>query len=98
MLSIGSLIYVSLLLINAMAVLSEDRFLAKIGWASTHVQAGQAQAAYAQGYGQPYDQQGQDVGMKGRLINLISAVRTLMRIPLIAFNLVIIGYELILGG
>ena len=29
MLSLGSILYVSLLLINAMAVLSEDRFLAK---------------------------------------------------------------------
>lgn len=29
MLSLGSLIYVILLLINAMAVLSEDRFLAR---------------------------------------------------------------------
>lgn len=53
--------------------------------------------------------------MKGRLIILISAVRTLMRsesclrflhgiptyaasVPLIGLNLVIIGYELILGG
>ncbi|KAI0701806.1 Yos1-like protein [Cytidiella melzeri] len=99
MLSLGSILYVSLLLVNAMAVLSEDRFLARIGWASTHVQAGQAQAVYGQAYGQPYDQQGQqDVGMKGQLINLISAVRTLMRIPLIGLNLVIIGYELILGG
>jgi len=97
MLSLGSILYVSLLLINAMAVLSEDRFLARIGWASTQVQAGQ-QAGYGQAYAQPYDQQGQDVGMKGRLINLISAVRTLMRIPLIGLNLVIIGYELILGG
>ena len=109
MLSLGSIIYVILLLINAMAVLSEDRFLARstyypslgtcrgglltgkfvpgffvavlvtVGWASTHVQA--AQAAYAQPYSQPYEQPGgaQDVGVKGRLINLISAVRTLMR-------------------
>ena len=29
MLSLGSILYVSLLLINAMAVLSEDRFLAR---------------------------------------------------------------------
>ncbi len=53
--------------------------------------------------------------MKGRLINLISAVRTLMRskprlslyqvitktpitVPLIGLNLVIIIYELLLGG
>lgn len=87
-----------------------------VGWASTHVQA--AQAAYAQPYAQPYDQAAaQDIGVKGRLINLISAVRTLMRgmpavfiaqdvslmftsfsVPLIAFNIAIIGYELVLGG
>lgn len=77
-----------------------------------------AQAAYAQPYAQPYDQAAaQDIGVKGRLINLISAVRTLMRgtshisvaqdisltcfvysVPLIAFNIAIIGYELVLGG
>ncbi|KAG2141694.1 Yos1-like protein [Suillus bovinus] len=87
MLTLGTILYVSLLLINAMAVLSEDRFLAKIGWSS--VQNPNA------GYG--YTQQ-QDAGVKVRLINLISAVRTLMRIPLIGLNLVIIVYELILGG
>ena len=49
-----------------------------VGWASTQVQA--QQAGYAQPYAQPYDQTGmQDIGVKGRLINLISAVRTLMR-------------------
>ncbi|KAJ3531834.1 hypothetical protein NM688_g7515 [Phlebia brevispora] len=95
MFGFGSMLYVILLLINAMAVLNEDRFLARIGWASTHVQA-----AYAQPYAQPYDQTGaqQDISVKGRLINLISAVRTLMRVPLIAVNLGIIVYELILGG
>lgn len=40
-------------------------------------------AGYNQPYAQPYDQAGfaggQDVGMKGRLINLIGAVRTLLR-------------------
>ncbi|KAG1779697.1 Yos1-like protein [Suillus placidus] len=94
MLTLGTILYVSLLLINAMAVLSEDRFLAKIGWSS--VQNAGFQPPYDQsGYG--YTQQ-QDAGVKVRLINLISAVRTLMRIPLIGLNLVIIVYELILGG
>ncbi|KAI0796786.1 ER-to-golgi transport membrane protein [Abortiporus biennis] len=97
---LGTILYVFLLLLNAVAVLSEDRFLAKIGWASTQVQAN---AGYNQPYAQPYDQTGyptgqEDIGMKGRMINLISAVRTLMRIPLIGVNLVIIVYELILGG
>ncbi|KIJ70573.1 hypothetical protein HYDPIDRAFT_172362 [Hydnomerulius pinastri MD-312] len=94
MLSIGTILYVSLLLINAMAVLSEDRFLARIGWSSA-----QPQNPNAGGFQQPYDQSGygfaqQDVGVKVRIINLISAVRTLMR----RLNLVVIVYELILGG
>jgi len=97
MLTLGSILYISLLLINATAVLSEERFLARIGWSSVPVQPG---PGYNQPYAQPYDQNGgpQDVGVKGRLINLISAVRTLMRIPLIVFNVVVIVYELILGG
>ncbi|KAA1466494.1 Yos1-like protein [Dentipellis sp. KUC8613] len=94
MLGLGGILYIVVLLINAMAVLSEDRFLARIGWSSAPPQN--------VGFQQPYDQAGfggaQDVGVKGRIINLISAVRTLMRIPLIGINLVIIVYELILGG
>ncbi|KAI0775926.1 Yos1-like protein [Trametes elegans] len=100
MLSLGTILYVGLLLINAMAVLSEDRFLARIGWSTQQPQP--TNSSFGQPYAQPYDQAaypgGQDVGLKGRLINLISAVRTLMRIPLIGLNLVIIGYELVLGG
>ncbi|THH21587.1 hypothetical protein EUX98_g8355 [Antrodiella citrinella] len=96
MLTLGSILYISLLLINATAVLSEERFLARIGWSSAPVQPGVSFNQYAQ----PYDQNSaqQEVGVKGRLINLISAVRTLMRIPLIVFNVVVIVYELILGG
>jgi hypothetical protein len=36
-------------------------------------------------------------GIKSRVINLISATRTLLRIPLIIVNIVVIIYELILG-
>ncbi|KAI0750660.1 Yos1-like protein [Daedaleopsis nitida] len=99
MLGLGTILYVALLLINAMAVLSEDRFLARIGWSST--QAPPSNPNFGQPYAQPYDQGGyaggQDIGVKGRLINLIGAVRTLMRIPLIGINAIIIGYELALG-
>ncbi|KAH7914364.1 Yos1-like protein [Hygrophoropsis aurantiaca] len=97
MLTLGTILYVSLLLINAMAVLSEDRFLARIGWSSAQPQ--NVNTAFQQSYDQSnYGYAQQDVGVKVRIINLISAVRTLMRIPLIGLNLVIIGYELILGG
>jgi len=47
------------------------------------MQAQAAAAAYNQPYGNGYDQTGyagqQDIGPKARIINLISAVRTLMR-------------------
>ena len=52
-----------------------------VGWGSTPAQA--AAAGYNQPYGQAYDQAGyggqQDISVKARIINLISAVRTLMR-------------------
>jgi len=93
---LGVILYVILLLINAMAILNEERFLARIGWAST--QPPNANAAFHQ----PYDQTGYgvtqpDVSVKLRLINLIGAVRTLMRIPLIGLNLVVIIYQVLLG-
>ncbi|KAF2736662.1 Yos1-like protein [Polyplosphaeria fusca] len=79
---LGGLLYVSVLLINAIAILSEDRFLARIGWTSSA----------DPGFG------GRDeASVKARLVNLVSSVRTLMRIPLIVINTFVIIYELILG-
>lgn len=92
-LGLGKLFQVTLLLINAVAVLSEDRFLARLGWVS-----GQAQNPnYNQGYDQAAFAPGGEVGLKVRIIDLISAVRTLMRIPLILANILVISYELLLG-
>ncbi|KAF9131263.1 hypothetical protein BGW39_002046 [Mortierella sp. 14UC] len=76
---IFGLLEVMLIFINAIAILNEDRFLAKIGWGR--------QVA------DPYGQE----SVKARLVNLISAVRTLMRIPLIGLNVVAILYLVILG-
>ncbi|KAL0949977.1 hypothetical protein HGRIS_009991 [Hohenbuehelia grisea] len=92
---IGTILYVALLLINSMAVLSEDRFLARIGWSSS-------QATNAAAFQQTYDQSGYgsaqpEVGIKVRIIDLLTAVRTLMRIPLIVFNILVIAYELPFG-
>jgi len=84
----GTLIYVTVLLTNAVAILSEERFLARIGWSTTQLPAGYDQNAYA-------DQVGE--GVKARLIVLVSAVRTLLRAPLIMVNMVLILYELLLG-
>ncbi|KAH8928503.1 Yos1-like protein [Atractiella rhizophila] len=89
-LAIGSLFYVILLLINAVAVLSEERFLARIGWSSNP-------AAHRQEFS--YDPNGDPTGpgIKLRIIQLIGAVRTLMRIPLILINIFVIAHALVLG-
>ncbi|KAF7301666.1 hypothetical protein MIND_00732100 [Mycena indigotica] len=94
----GKILYVSLLLTNSMAVLSEDRFLARIGWTSSSSQTTNSNAGFQQTY-DPQTGYGvqQEVGIKTRLIDLITAVRTLMRIPLIGLNILIIIYKLTLG-
>ncbi|PYH74237.1 YOS1 family protein [Aspergillus vadensis CBS 113365] len=81
---LGKLVYVIILLINSLAVLSEDRFLARIGWGRTQNDPA---------FGANYD----TTSVKAKTINLIASVRTVMRIPLIVINTIIIVYELILG-
>ncbi|KAF4165735.1 hypothetical protein CNMCM6936_007455 [Aspergillus lentulus] len=63
---LGKLFYVCCLLINAVAILSEDRFLARIGWGRT-----QADPAF----GATYD----STSIKAKSVNLIASVRTVMR-------------------
>ncbi|KAG2013671.1 hypothetical protein CC2G_010555 [Coprinopsis cinerea AmutBmut pab1-1] len=97
----GTIFQVSLLLINAIAILNEDRFLARIGWSSSSRQIRDPNTGFQQGY----DQNGYggqagapgELSMKARMIDLISAVRTLMRIPLIAINTLVILYEIVWG-
>ena len=97
---IGTIIQVSLLIVNAIAILNEERFLAKsgllckckcyllqlnelfqVGWLSASRPVRDVNA----GFQQSYDQTaygavpGGDIGVKARLVDLISAVRTLMR-------------------
>ncbi|KAF2835531.1 Yos1-like protein [Patellaria atrata CBS 101060] len=80
----GGLFQVAILLVNAIAVLSEDRFLARIGWSNVPTDPG-------------FGGIQETTSVKARTINLITSVRTLMRIPLIFINTVVIIYELVLG-
>lgn len=89
MFGLGKLFYVIVLCVNGMAVLSEDRFLNRIGLGSSTTQTTQYQNQYAM--------QSPEVSIKSRLVTLISAIRTLMRLPLIFVNVVIISYEVVLG-
>ncbi|KAL7793076.1 Yos1-like protein [Trichoderma ceciliae] len=84
MLFLGNLVYVLCLLTNALAILSDDRFLARIGLSTT---------TYDPAFGA-----GADVNsVKAKLVALIASVRMVMRPPLIIVNTLIILYELVLG-
>ncbi|RPA83613.1 Yos1-like protein [Ascobolus immersus RN42] len=95
MFGLGNLLKVIILLVNAIAILSEDRFLARIGW-SAQPTGMDAASGFGGGVGgQMGGIEGQSIKVK--IINLISAVRLVMRIPLIGINLVLVLYELVLG-
>ncbi|TPX58815.1 hypothetical protein PhCBS80983_g02880 [Powellomyces hirtus] len=102
MLSLGTLFYVGLLFINAIAVLHEERFLARSKSTEAHMNKGTLAEDYREelvGLG-PSSSQGfgdQSATVKYKVINLISAIRTLLRFPLVAINIVVIAYELIFG-
>ena len=76
-----SLLEAGLLVLNAICVLHEERFLAKVGWSS---QGGN------KGFGEAR-------GIKDQLLDIIRSVRTVMRIPLIFINLLVITKKLLLG-
>lgn len=84
--------------INAIAVLSEDRFLKRIGWGSSS-QSTQVDASAAfNSYGNNGNvDSNSDQSIKSRIITLISATRTLLRFPLIIVNTLVMIYEILLG-
>ncbi|PWN28212.1 Yos1-like protein [Jaminaea rosea] len=88
----GTLLYVSVLCLNAIAILNEDRFLSRVGWSSASIQYEQ-QHSFTSGPGGHGGSS--DAGVKERLVNLMGAVRTLLRVPLVLINVLIILYELL---
>ncbi|KAM0258574.1 hypothetical protein ACHAQJ_003745 [Trichoderma viride] len=81
---LGNLVYVLCLFTNALAILSDDRFLARIGLSTT---------TYDPAFGPGADSN----SVKAKLVALIASVRMVMRPPLIIVNTLIILYELVLG-
>jgi len=84
----GNIIYIGVLLLNAVAVLSEDRFLARIGMGRN------AFSNSDPGFG---SRQPDTDSMKYKLVVLINSTRTVMRAPLIVVNAAIITYLLVAG-
>uniref|UniRef100_A0A1Q3FHU0 Immediate early response 3-interacting protein 1 n=1 Tax=Culex tarsalis TaxID=7177 RepID=A0A1Q3FHU0_CULTA len=83
MFTLWSLIEASLLCLNAVCILHEERFLSKFGW-------GAASAAQVQGFGE-------SPSVKAQVLNLVRSIRTVAKIPLIFLNLVAIIFKLLLG-
>ena len=82
--SLYSLLEATLLVINALAILNEQRFLSKLRW-------NQDTTPY-QGFGP--SSQG---SVKTQALHLIRSVQTVMRIPLIFLNSIVIIVKLLLG-
>uniref|UniRef100_A0A0K0F7W4 Immediate early response 3-interacting protein 1 n=1 Tax=Strongyloides venezuelensis TaxID=75913 RepID=A0A0K0F7W4_STRVS len=78
-----NLLEASLLVLNGIAVINRERVLNK--WLKSR------QTSFD--YGQPHV----STGAADQILNLIVSVQTVMRIPLIFMNLLVIFYKLILG-
>ena len=74
MLGLGTLLYVSVLVLNALCILHKDRFLARVGLVDQFNQ-----------------------GISSKLMTLIQSVKTVLTIPLIIANSVLIVYLIVLG-
>jgi len=76
-----SLLEAGLLVLNAICVLHEERFLTKVGWSSQ---------SNNRGFSEP-------AGVKDQILDIIRSVRKVMRIPLIFINILVITKKLLLG-
>ncbi|XP_056633222.1 immediate early response 3-interacting protein 1-like [Diorhabda carinulata] len=81
-LSLWNLLEASLLFLNAVCILNEDRFLSKIGWSFS--------GNNIQGFGE-------NPSTKSQIYTLFHSIRTVARIPLIFLNILMICLKLILG-
>ncbi|KAI8872323.1 Yos1-like protein, partial [Ramicandelaber brevisporus] len=89
-----TLILVAQLLLNAIAILNEERFLTRIGLSSSAVALSAQQQQHSNYYDTGAVAQGPSI--RARIVDLISAVRMLLRLPLIGLNLIVIFYYLLL--
>ncbi|CAF1341257.1 unnamed protein product [Adineta ricciae] len=83
--SFYSVIEAALLCVNAVAILNEQRLLSRFGGSGNQ---------YTTGYADEFHQTG---GAKQQLLTLIRSVRTVMRVPLVVFNIVTILFLVLFG-
>ncbi|XP_073959915.1 immediate early response 3-interacting protein 1-like [Choristoneura fumiferana] len=81
MLTLWNLFEATLLCLNAVCVLHEERFMQKMGWG-------------AKSQNQGFEDQST---VKFQILNLVRSIRTVTRIPLILLNILTIIFKLLLG-
>ncbi|XP_030752157.1 immediate early response 3-interacting protein 1 [Sitophilus oryzae] len=79
--TLWNLFEATILWLNAVCILSEDRFLSKFGWGSKNTNV--------HGFGEA-------PSAKSQIFNLIHSIRTVARVPLIILNALTIVLEVIL--
>ncbi|XP_008555846.1 immediate early response 3-interacting protein 1 [Microplitis mediator] len=79
--TLWTLFEATLLCLNAVCVLHEERFLNKIGWGAQQD---------IRGFGEPPT-------IKSQMLNLIRSIRTVARIPLIFLNILVMIFKLVAG-
>jgi len=82
--SLWSMMTAIALFVNAVAILNEQRFLSRVGWGANQEPTG-------------FDNNQDSSSFKSQSMKLISSVQTLLKIPLIGVNIVLILFELVLG-
>ena len=104
--SVADLFRATLLILNALAILSERRFLAPRGLAMVSPSEGGGAASASSSsfsgggfgdFGSPTSSSGPPTGMKAQAAQLLSSVRMLLRWPLIIANGVTILFALVFG-
>jgi len=85
--TLWNLFEATLLCLNAVCVLNEDRFLAKFGWGL------KTSPTQIEGFGEVP----QNSGTKTQILHLIRSIRTVMKFPLIFLNILVILFKLVAG-
>ncbi|XP_075677261.1 immediate early response 3-interacting protein 1 [Dermatophagoides pteronyssinus] len=98
-----SLLEATLLVINAIAILNEERFLVKFDLDRNSLMSSaslnQANIPYGGGFGgqQSTTISPTTMSPKMQILNLLHSIRTVARLPLIAINIVVIIFKLLFG-
>ncbi|UXI16374.1 hypothetical protein NH340_JMT02317 [Sarcoptes scabiei] len=90
-----SLLEAALLVVNAIAILHEERFLSKVGWDRNSMISSASMANIPYGGGFNQDPISPQLSFRMQILNFLHSVRTVARVPLIFINILVIIFKLL---